>query len=132
MSDGGIYGSMMTAFPEQWITIEYFDQQPTQDSGYNKKIGLGSIDGVIQCIERQIREQNGNLVTVRDRYLWTEEVLVSGKFIRDEEGIVYRIGADSEWIREGGYTRYTVYRVTGANGEDQNDNPVNVGTGSFA
>lgn len=127
----GAYGELLLAFPEQQEQIAYFDMQAV-GSRYGPPTGVQTITGAIQRIERRVKENNGNLVTVRERYLWTDAVLVSGKFIRDEDGLTYRITADSEWLREAGFTRYTVERVVGADGTDSVDADINYGAGSFA
>lgn len=131
MSVGGVYGNPVLAFPEQVQTLAYFDMVPLNTAGYGPPTDVQSIDGIIQCIERRIKDQNGNLVTTRECWLWTEAALLSGRFIRDEDQIIYRIGSDSEWQLRGGFTKYTVYRVTGGDAEATNDDAMSVGTGSF-
>jgi hypothetical protein len=132
----GVYGSIISAFPEQLEDITYFDMAPKQDSGYGPRTSVKTIEGVIQCTGgRQVKDSNGNLVVSRQMQLWSEEILVAGRFIEFQEdglAVVYRISGDNEWKREAGFTVYPIHKVVGANGNESNDVQMKTGTGAFA
>ncbi len=132
----GVYGSIINAFPEQLEDVTYFDMAPKQNSGFGPRTSISTILGVIQCTQgRQVKDSNGNLVRSRQMQLWTEEILVAGRFIEfqeDGEAAVYRIAGDNEWKREAGFTVYPIHKVVGANGNESNDVRMNMGTGAFA
>lgn len=118
----GVYGSLVTAFPEQFEDVAYFDMQPQQGSGYGPRTDISTIRAVVQCTEgRRVDPVNGNLIVTRKMDLWTEALLQVGWFVEfteDAVPVVYRLKADNEWRREAGYTRYSLERVVGANGTE--------------
>jgi hypothetical protein len=128
----GVYGDILTAFSEQLIEVDYFDMQPKHDGGFADRTDKRKVSGVLQCVEgRRVKNQNGNLVTTRGMAFWSEEVLQAGRFI-DDGVLVYRIAGDDEWIREAGFTRYPISRVTGADGTEMVEPEFSKGTGAFA
>lgn len=119
----GAYGSILTAFPEQFDQVEYFDMQPLVGSGWGPRTDKLTIAAVvIQCTTgRKIKDSNGNLVTFRGMELWTEELLKAGRFVdfeEDGESSVYRIMGDNAWRREAGFTVYSLEKVVAADGTE--------------
>jgi hypothetical protein len=132
MGDGGVYGEPLLAFQEQLQEINYYDMPPLQETGYGPRQSYGTIRGVMQTSESRIKQSNGNLVLAVVRFLWTDEMVIAGKFIQGDDGVIYRVVADNDWTREGGFTRFTLEKLVGANGDDTLDPGMSVGTGNFS
>ena len=133
---GGVYGNHIMAFPEQFISVDYFDQAALADGSYAAPTGSKTVRGVLQCtLGKVIDTRNGNLVRERKMSFWTAADLVVGKFLRmpaSEGRHTYRVKGSNDWRREAGFTVYALERVVGASGDDNLDTVPNVGTGSFA
>ncbi len=132
---GGKYGNVLLCFAEQLQTVTAFKMRPLVDSGYGPEEGVRKSSGVLQCkAGRRTEIVNGNLVRTRDMEYWTADVLEVGSFVRDGDGIVYRVKGDNEWRREAGFTVYTLRMLVGADGDEvplATDQGA-VGTGDFA
>jgi hypothetical protein len=115
-----VYGSLILAFPEQFMDVTYFNMLPKQGSGWEARTDVRTIRGIVQCKGgRKLVDANGNLVVTRNTQLWTQEVLEVGRFVEFTETgrtAVYRLSADDEWDKEGGFNVYNCDKVVGANG----------------
>ena len=127
---GGIYGTTMEAFEQSPVT--YYEALAGYDTGPGAPQNAKTVMGHLQCIERQTRNANGNLVVTRQMRFWTRQTLLEGWFIRDNDGLVYRIVKDNEWLREAGFNIYDLGKVVGDNGNADEDPGMSVGTGNFA
>jgi hypothetical protein len=133
----GVYGSILTAFPEQFADVLYFDMAPLASSGWGPRTDKKKIRAtVVQCTTgRKVKDSNGNLVISRDMELWSEELLQAGRFVEFEEDgafAVYRISGDNEWRREAGFVVYSLAKVVAADGTEGADPAFSNGTGAFA
>lgn len=129
---------MLGAFSGDFTRVDYYQAQAGYDVGPGAPSSVQSISGILQCVERRVKNSEGNLVTVRTMKFWTRKVLSVGWFIRavhgDYAGIVYRLTTDNGWREEAGFTVYGLEKVVGDDG-NATANPVSsgsVGTGDFA
>ena len=77
-----------------------------------------TLDAVIQADMDPLRDWlQRHLVLTRGLQLWTEEVLVAGRFIDDGE-FIFRIMGDDSWTNESGFTVYGLQRVIGSDGTE--------------
>jgi hypothetical protein len=125
----GAYGSILTAFPEQFIDVLYFDMAPLHSSGWGPRTDIVTIEAsVVQCSTgRMIKNSNGNLVMGRGIQLWTEEDLVMGRFV-DDGTLVYRILKDDSWITEAGFNVYQLSKLVGADDTETVDPAFSLGS----
>jgi hypothetical protein len=129
----GVYGSILSAFSEQFQPVTYFDMAPLVGAGWGPRTDITVISAaVMQCKEgRKVKNSNSNLVTTRGMELWTEELLVAGRFIDDGE-YVYRIAGDNEWRKEAGFTVYALSKVVASDGTEVTEPAFANGEGDFA
>ena len=126
------YGSTLTAFSGDFISVAYYQALAGFDSGPGAPQTPATVRGILQCVERRIKESDGNVADYPAMKFWTRKTLNAGWFIRDKKEIIYRFFLiDNEWIEEGGFTVYGLERVVGDNGNATLDPDMSVGTGHF-
>jgi hypothetical protein len=131
----GVYGSILPAFGEQVVSVLYFDMQPLHGAGWGPRTDLKTVDGILQCTKgRKVKDSNGNLVVTRRMEFWTEDILVTGRFLdfQDDEFNVYRIVGDNAWDRESGFNVYEIARVVGNDGTEVVEPAFSTGQGNFS
>lgn len=113
----GFYGSMLLGWSELRQPMEHFDMDPKINDGYDEANFLGIIYGIIQNDSSGVKVQNGNLVRYVEDFLYYDEELKSGTFIK-VKGYIYRLVLDNEWPSQGGFYRYILNKLVGSNGSD--------------
>ena len=129
----GIYGDMLLAFPEQMEHgLSVFMMTPRQGGGWSAVPGSGlTISGIIQNTTGDgIKDANGNLVKVAGMELWTPKAGLDGYFMT-YGGTTYRLVRSNDWMRQGGFARYSMEKVVGNNGPEPDNTAWNTGANSF-
>lgn len=130
---GGIYGNTLLAWPEQQRALTVYELEPKINGGWTiKENSYKTIIGIYQhTVEKQVKDNNGNLVRTGGLELWTGEKGLDGLFI-NENGITYRIKASNDWSFEGGFVVYKLEKVVGNNGTESDESAWNTGYNSFS
>jgi hypothetical protein len=127
-----IYGSMLSFFPEQFRSFNYFNMNPQAVSSYSKRELIGKVRGVFQYMKKgELRRENDTLADTEIPTFWTKEKLAVGKFIeKDDE--TYRITNLASWMFEGGFNCYILEMVIGSTDKQEPFDYVNLGQDSYA
>ena len=146
---GGIYGTTLPVFAEQGSTYSYYTMTPSVDSGYTAISGLQSVYGILRLYSapptaegEKVRMAEGNLVTQKAPFFWTEEHLTAGWFLATpmipsgtlvvtSATDVYRVMADNQFDNATGLYIYGLNKLVGDNGLTVSSLNYNFGTGSF-
>ena len=146
---GGIYGTLLPAFAEQYQTLTYFNMAPAIDNGYGPIVTTSSIRAILRLYSApptaegiKLRENEGNLVVGQTPFLWYETRLQTGWFIADQPLIsggnivvsstnVYRIMANNVFDKEDSLVVHELVMLTGTNGLVSSGIAFNTGPGSF-
>ena len=147
---GGIYGTALPVFTEQGQTYSYFNMTPSIDSGYTTITGLTPIYGILRLYSapptaegEKVRMAEGNLVTQRAPFFWTESRLTAGWFLATpmipsgtlivtSATDVYRLMTDNQFDNAAGMYVYGLNKLVGDNGLTVSSLNYDFGTGSFA
>lgn len=129
----GIYGDMLLAFPEQMEqNLVVFRMAPKQGGGWDAVADSSlTIAGIIQnTTGDSIRDENGNLVKTSGLELWTPKADLDEYFMV-YGGTTYRLTRSNDWMKQGGFARYSMEKVVGNRGSESNNTTWNTGAGSF-
>ena len=125
-----IYGDMLDFFPEQTITIPYFDMEALQNDNYGPRIYEMTTRGIVQTAKSSQEERNNNLVRESRYSWWTASGLLLGRFVQ-YDGITFRLKSDNDWPTQAGYFEYELEEVVGSNGSQSITPAWNTGSNSF-
>ena len=146
---GGIYGTSLPVFAEQYSALTYFNMAPAIDDGYGPITVTSSIRGILRLYSApptaegvKLRENEGNLVVGDTPFLWYEQRLVPGWFIADQPLIsggnvvasstnVYRIMTANVFDTVDSLVVHELVMLTGTNGLVSSGITFNTGPGSF-
>ena len=128
---GGIYGSQLAFFAEQFRMFEYFSMKPLPNASYSQRVSLGKIKGVFQFVKRgDLLRENDTEADTNVPTIWTYTKLKVGNFIEMEDEL-YRITSDYTWKFEGNFYCYSLETFVG-NSDAQTPHPyVNIGQHSY-
>lgn len=127
----GIYGDMLLAFPEQFITITVYSQTANYNAGWIPGNDQRQVRGIIQNTSgNRIKDNNGNLARSGGEEFWTGEANLAGLFTQID-GDVYRLVSDNKWKTEGGFFRYSLEKVVGNDGTESANPAWNTGGHNF-
>lgn len=128
---GGIYGSQLAFFAEQFRMFEYFSMKPLPNASYSKRESLGKIKGVFQFVKRgDLLRENDTEADTNVPTIWTYTKLKVGNFIEMGDEL-YRITSDYTWKFEGNFYCYSLETFVG-NSDAQTPHPyVNIGQHSY-
>lgn len=127
----GVYGSVLSAFPEQIEKIAVFAMSPKINGGFEKRGEVVHIKGLYQSTQaKNITDSNGNLAYTSSLELWTTTKGLIGRFL-SLEGDVYRIAGEKKWTREGNFCVYELEKVVGNGGVNAREPAWNFGENSF-
>ncbi len=128
---GGVYGSQLAFFAEQFRMFEYFSMKPLPNASYSKRESLGKIKGVFQFVKRgDLLRENDTEADTNVPTIWTYTKLKVGNFIEMEDEL-YRITSDYTWKFEGNFYCYSLETFVG-NSDAQTPHPyVNIGQHSY-
>lgn len=124
----GVYGDMLSFFPEIFQSVSYYEREPKVGSGYTEK-SSGLVDVIIMPEKtltaalggRAVNQSAYDVLDYRDKeYVWasSDSPLKVGTFIFDnEKQRLCRLVGRAEWGMYGGFTRFDFEIVQGATSE---------------
>lgn len=112
----GVYGNMLLHFGEQRSEVTYFFMPPLHNNGYGPREDVTTIRAILQNSWSKTKDNNGNIVRMKEEHMFYEGKLEDGWFI-EYQGIVYRLTGDSDWPRTGGFYHYLLSKLVGTPGE---------------
>ena len=126
---GAVYGDVLSFFPEQFRTVEYFDMKSRPGAGYGERIPLGKVRGVFQYFKAGSLVRENDVLSGMERpVFWSRRRLDVGKFISLEgTDDIYRIRDHDEWAHEGGFVQHNLETVTGSTDTQEPFEYVNLG-----
>lgn len=127
-----VYGNMLSFFPEQFRTFEYFHMTPKVSASYTKRDNVRKVRGIFQYMKRgELRRENEALADVNVPTFWTKEKLKVGDYFIQKEDELYRIVNPADWLFEGGFNCYVLETFVG-NSDVQTPHPyVDLGQNSY-
>lgn len=128
----GIYGDMLLAFPEQMESVSVYQMTPRQGGGWTSVTGSTiTVKGIIQNTTGDaLKDASGNLVKTGGLEFWTAKADLDGYFMT-YSGIVYRLTRSNDWMKQGGFARYSMEKVIGNHGSGSDNTTWNLGGNSF-
>ena len=129
----GIYGDMLLHFLEQMENLSAYKLAPKQGAGWDAVPNSTlTFKGIIQNTGgSRIKDGNGNLVKTDGMEVWTQKAGLSGYFMV-YGNVTYRLVANNDWSRQGGFQRYSLEKVVGNNGSESDNTTWNTGVNSFS
>lgn len=122
-----VYGLSIECFPELFVTVEYFNQDPKINAGFENKTTPQEIRVIFQSTgNRAVKDNNDNIVYVNKKEIWCSTELQPGYFISQGED-VYRISQENNWFFEDGFYKYGIDKVVGDDGSLTNEPDYNLG-----
>lgn len=134
-----VYGTIIFAFADEFVALEYFDLIPKVNAGYTK-VNLGDdgeaiyIRGTFRNLSgKKIKNENGLLVETKGYTVWSEEDLVNGLFLREKESSdIYRIIGKKKYKALCDGFLYSLDKIIGDDGsEDMVEPNFNYGEGTI-
>lgn len=128
----GIYGDMLLAFPEQMESVSVYQMTPRQGGGWTSVTGSTiEVTGIIQNTTGDtLKDASGNLVKAGGLEFWTATTDLDGYFMTYSD-IVYRLTRSNDWMKQGGFARYSMEKVGGNHGSGSDNTTWNLGGNSF-
>ena len=118
MSDGPVYGDILSAFPELIQEYRLFRMTARAGGGWNPRTGEVTVDGIFRRvpggamgIEGENRETNG----VGSLYLFADDAtsLPSQGIYMEVGGVLYILKKDNGYADEAGYVKFIANLVAG-------------------
>lgn len=144
-----IYGQTLLHYAELLEPFEYFQMTPeisdnyipVVTSGYNGtdanfqvlvsgEVPYGTYLGIIFNDDSTVKDAEGNLVHYSNEFLWAEEQLAPGKFVK-WDNTTYRIMPTNSWKRQAGFTQYGIERIVGSDGQGTVPSNLSSGNGNY-
>jgi len=125
----GLYGDMMSAFPEMFQTVPYYVRKPKVDGGYEDPDVSGFTEVIVMADktflatlgERAFTADSSDVLDYGDReFLWapSDTPLRVGYFVfNTDANLMYRIISKAEWGMYGGFIRFGFEIVQGETSE---------------
>lgn len=127
----GVYGESLLCFAEQFRSVSYFNQTPTEAGGWEGKTTPVVIRGVLHSTgPRAVKDSNGNLVKIDKKEFWTSTELTPGYFL-SYGSEVYRLLGENNWSFEDGFYKYGIEKVVGDDGTLTYDPGFETGAGKL-
>lgn len=127
-----VYGNMLSFFPEQFRSVEYFQMTPQSVASYSKRVSLGKVRGVFQYMKKgELRREEETLNDVNIPTFWTKQKLKAGYFLEKDEEELYRIVNSENWLFEGGFYCYVLETFVGVSDVQEIDTEVDIGQNSY-
>ena len=134
MGNLAIYGDMLDAFPELFQQMSFWNAAPKVGGGYSKEQSF-MINGILldtnnNAILRRRFGAGYMLDAENQDILWVplnSPVEVGMFFYHPQDGVVHRVVASLDKTVPGGFKRFIVERVGGANGTNEEVIPVSGG-----
>lgn len=120
----GVYGNLLSAFPELMRTITVWTKSDKSDSRQIRGVYMPTRG---DRLKNQKYTSRGQAVQYFEDdclfvgYSFISKVDIGDYFYEPTEGHITRIVGRADWQFEGGFTRFIAERVTGANVDQQED-----------
>lgn len=128
----GVYGDMLSFFPEQVRTFTYFHMTPKSVASYSQREVIKDIRGIFQYMKKgELEREHETLEDVNVPTLWTKEKLKVGYYFIQKEDETYRIVNPAEWKFEGDFYCYVLETFVGSSDSQEPFDNVDIGQGSY-
>jgi hypothetical protein len=126
--DGGIYGDMLAVFPELVATYTIFAMDARPGGGYGERYNFRQADGIFRrtpggkmgiVSENRVENEVGSFWTYEDE----AAKFVQGTYFEDD-GDILVLMKDNNYVREGGYAKFTVALVPSVTDRQVSDTAV--------
>ncbi len=150
IASSAIYGQGLLYFAELLEPFFYFQMDPEFNdnyipvvvSGYDGTdanfqvivsgfVPQGTYLGIVFNDESTIKDAVGNLVNFSKEFLWAEEKLKPGWFIKWDD-TTYRIMPTNQWRKQAGFTQYGIERIVGSDGQGTVPSDLSSGSGNYS
>lgn len=141
---GGIYGTMLGAYADQFSRMISYHMEPTITGGYGTKTLSKKFRGVVRMysapptaegikVHTEARPSN-NAVVAKKPFLWTSVAIPAGDFVQydKEDSDVFRVISENVFSDEAAVIVQGLEKVVGLNGTGSNETAFNTGVGSFS
>lgn len=122
---GAIYGEMLDYFPEDFMSVMVFDQEPLINNGWSAPTNREILSVIVQDGKTETKDANGNIVTENHQYLWSPEEVSQGFVVW--QGRSYRLTFVSDWPRTGGFFAYEMDKLVGTDNAVNTNPDFNIG-----
>lgn len=124
----GVYGDVLSFFPELMQMVTTFTATAKSGGGYYKHTDSREIIGVLQHVKKGKFQKDGDVASdVLTPMFWTEESLGRNAYIETDTGDLYRRVQNGSWFREGGMYVYVLEAVTGVSEKQETDPKIDLG-----
>jgi len=128
----GVYGDMLSFFPELIEDHLTFTMQPLPVGGYGPRENLIGARGIIQYTKAGDIEFDGGLAADTEYPIfWTRVILTKDAYVEDLDGNLYKRTKSNAWKRLGGFNVYVLEYVVGVNGKQFTDPAVDLGQSMY-
>lgn len=109
----GVYGDLLTFFPELIRSFTAFTAKPKTGGGYHPRVLIGEIRGIIMSMKGGDLPVENELLAESDVItFWTRKTLDKESFVSDKDK-VYRRTKEKDWFDFGRTNIYILERVVG-------------------
>lgn len=129
MSDGAVYGDILSAFPELIKEYTLFRMTAQAAAGYNSRTNIRTVYGIFRkvpggtmAVQGENREPNG----VASLYIFSDEeegIPTQGAYL-EVGSVLYILKKDNNYDAEGGYVKYLANIVPGPTYQQKKDTTV--------
>ena len=127
----GVYGDMLSFFPELRRVFSNFEMKVKLVSGYEPRINERKVTGVLQYKKAGSLDIEGdNLADTDVPVFYTRIECKKGSFLSDLNN-VYRISKDNKWYFEGGFYCYVLEKVIGTTDTQTTNTKVDLGKSKY-
>jgi hypothetical protein len=141
---GGVYGTMMFAFADQFRTLKVFSATANVTSGFTTPTNIRYIRGVIHMYSAPPTAEGikagvpsfqglgkGNAVVQKRPFLWADTEVPVGDFVTWNDDI-FRAITENQWLTESDLVEQGLEKVVGLNGANADNIAFNTGADSFS
>ena len=140
---GGVYGTMMFAFADQFKTIKVYSADANVTAGFTAPYNIRQIRGVVHMYSAPPTAEGikagvssfqglgkGNAVVQKRPFLWADTEVPVGDFLMWNND-VFRAITENQWLTEGDIVEQGLEKVVGLNGANSNNIAFDTGADSF-
>jgi hypothetical protein len=132
----GVYGDMLSAFPELLKDYEVFSMPPRIGAGYGQRYNKRIVTGYLSWQPIKEREVTGGLLANNQQAVFYEQhdfftnksQIEQGDFV-EVKGEIYVFTGSNRRGEEGGFSKWVIRLVTGPTDQQQRDPAVDLAAG---
>ena len=136
---GGVYGDVLSAFPELMVEHTVFRADALHGGGYGERYDLRTAIGYLSwrrgdaAAVQGASAEHDDLGTLWEKHdgITDKRVIKHNDYFETKDGM-YRLLEDADFGREGNYSKWKVKRVPGLTDTQYEDEEVNLGAGDFS